>query len=90
VVQKITEAKNQQFEACKKCRYLWHCNNGCSSCVINNNDQKFIFNQAHCDYQKTLFDACVQTLKSHLINKTLTNQELIDAVNQTRRMEFIE
>lgn len=90
VVQKITEAKNQQFEACKKCKYLWHCNNGCPSCVINNDDQKFIFNQAHCDYQKMLFDACVQILKSHLINKTLANQELIDAVNQTQRMEFIE
>lgn len=86
---KIQDAKQKQLEHCHACKYVWYCNDGCPSMCFDKNNE-FNFNQAHCVYQKTLFDLLTQILKSHLQAQTLKNQTIIDAVHRSTRMEFHE
>lgn len=89
IAAKIKDAKQQQFKHCQKCKYVWYCNNGCPSMCFNEKNE-FVFNQAHCFYQKTLFDLLTSILKHHLQENSLQNQNIINAVCHSHRMEFNE
>lgn len=89
ISKKLQEGVKQQREWCKKCKYVFSCNNGCLCSAFDKNGELF-FNQDHCAFWKTFYDLCNETLKNHLQNNTLKNFTIIEAVNASPRLEYEE
>lgn len=89
ITKQLQKAATQQQEWCRKCKYVFSCNNGCLSSAFDKNGE-LSFDQDHCAFWKTFYDLCNITLKHHLQNQTLKNTAIIEALNFSPRLEYEE
>ena len=84
----LRETRQQQLEDCKNCKYVMTCRGKCPFTGFKGTIYSKDYGQ--CAYNKTFYDKSLEILKKHLINGTLTNKELVEAINHGRKMEFSE
>ena len=82
----LLNARLQQMDDCKDCKYLLVCHGKCPFTGFNGLEYKK--DLAQCAYNKTFFDGCLQVLKKNLENNTLTNEKIIQSIQNTGKTEF--
>ncbi len=83
----LLDARQQQLEDCKECKYVMLCRGKCPFTGFKGLTYSKDFNQ--CAYTKTFYDESLKNLHKHLEHKTLINRSIISKISTSNKMEFI-
>lgn len=89
VKQRLLEVRLQQMSDCKDCDYLLSCYGKCPYTGFRS-DNSYQKDEAQCVFNKEIFNGCLDIIEQRLLNNSLINWEVIDAVRNSTKTRFIK